>query len=92
MATRHGLELVAPVHDAVLLQAPTKRIDADVALLQNIMRRAGRVVLDHEIRTDAKVIRYPDRYSDQRGEQMWARVLELLAEQNADTAPQRRAI
>jgi DNA polymerase-1 len=68
MATRHGLELVAPVHDAVLLQAPTTRIDADVALLQNIMRRAGRVVLDHEIRTDAKIIRYPYRYSDQRGE------------------------
>jgi hypothetical protein len=50
------------------------------------MRRASRIVLNPtadgtlELRTDAKIVRYPDRYSDKRGEQMWARVLELLAE------------
>jgi hypothetical protein len=39
-----------------------------------------------ELRTDAKIVRYPDRYSDKRGEQMWARVLELLAEYQANQA------
>ena len=44
-ATRHGLGLRAPVHDALLIEAPLERIDADVALLKEIMRRASRVVL-----------------------------------------------
>ena len=43
MATRHGIRLLAPVHDAVLIEAPIERIEADVALMQEIMRRvAGR--------------------------------------------------
>jgi DNA polymerase I len=40
-ATRHGLELCGPVHDAIVLEAPEDRIEADVALLQEIMRRAS---------------------------------------------------
>jgi DNA polymerase I len=93
-ATRHGLELCGPVHDAILLEAPEDRIEADVALLQEIMRRASRVVLTPpggaacELRTDAKIIRYPDRYTDPRGDEIWARVLELLAEYRASTLKQ----
>ena len=39
--TRHGLTLIAPVHDAVLLESTDDRIEADVALMQEIMRRAS---------------------------------------------------
>ena len=72
-AHRRGIELCGPVHDAVLIEAPIDRIEADVALMQEIMRRASRVVLnailaDHELRTDATIVRYPDRYSDKRGQ------------------------
>ena len=88
-AARHGLGLRAPVHDALLIEAPIDRIDADVALLQEIMRRASRVVLNvtadgtYELRTDATIIRYPDRYTDKRGAEIWERVLRLLAEYRA---------
>jgi hypothetical protein len=91
-ANRRGLRLLAPIHDAILIEAPIDRIDHDVALLREIMRRASRIVLNPtadgtlELRTDAKIVRYPDRYSDKRGEQMWARVLELLAEYQAQQA------
>ena len=74
------------MHDAVLIEAPIDRIEADVALMQEIMRRASRIVLNanlagtHELRTDAKIIRYPERYSDPRGGAIWTRVLGLLAE------------
>jgi DNA polymerase I len=84
MAARHGIELCAPVHDAVLIEAPIERIEADVALMQEIMRRASRIVLNdtvegtYELRTDATIVRYPDRYSDKRGAKTWATVLELL--------------
>jgi hypothetical protein len=84
MAVRHGINLVAPVHDAVLIEAPIERIEADVALMQEIMRRASHIVLNadpagnHELRTDAKIIRYPDRYSDSRGVEIWDKVMVLL--------------
>jgi hypothetical protein len=86
LAARHGIRILAPVHDAVLIEAPLARIEADVVLMQEIMRRASRVVLNsdasgtHELRTDAKIIRYPDRYSDKRGEDIWAYVLKHLAD------------
>ena len=87
-ATRHGLRLLAPVHDAVLIEAPIERIEADVALMQELMRRASRVALGaHELRTDAKIIHYPNRYTDRRGDAVWANVLQLLAEYRQREAP-----
>ena len=86
MATRHGIKLLAPVHDAVLIEAPVEDIEADVALMREIMRRASRIVLNaeatgtHELRTDYTIVRYPDRYSDKRGIKMWTEVISLLAE------------
>ena len=65
LAARHGIKLLAPVHDAVLIEAPIERIEADVKLMREIMRRASRIVLNaaidgpYELRTDAKIIKYP---------------------------------
>jgi DNA polymerase I-like protein with 3'-5' exonuclease and polymerase domains len=86
LAVRHGIKLLAPVHDALLIESPIAQIEADVALLQEIMRRASRIVLNatvdgtHELRTDAKIIRFPDRYTDKRGDEIWDRVTELLTQ------------
>ena len=80
------------MHDAVLIEAPIDRIEADVTLTQEVMRRASRIVLKiGELRTDAKIIRHPNRYSDPRGAAIWDRVLELLAEQPAEQTMKRRA-
>jgi hypothetical protein len=87
LAIRHGIRLVAPIHDAVLIEAPMSRIEADVALMREIMRRASRIVLNatvdgtHELRTDYTIVRYPARYSDPRGAAIWERVLKLLADE-----------
>jgi DNA polymerase-1 len=84
--TRHGLTLIAPVHDAVLLESSEGRIETDVALMREIMRRASRVILNPtadgtiELRTDAKIIRCPDRFTDSRGTELWEVVLKLLTE------------
>ena len=77
---RHGLSQIAPVHDAVLIEAPEDRIEHDVALMQEILRRASRVILGIELRTDVKIIRYPDRFTDPRGTELWETVLKLLVE------------
>ena len=87
MAVRRNIELLAPVHDAVLIEAPIDRIEADVELMREIMRRASRIVLNntadgtHELRTDVTYVRYPDRYMDGRGEDIWHTVLNLLRDQ-----------
>jgi hypothetical protein len=84
LAARHGIEVVAPIHDAVLIEAPIERIEADVALMREIMRRASRIVLNadaagtHELRTDYEIVRYPDHYSDQRGADIYDGVMDLL--------------
>jgi len=79
MAHEAGLAICAPVHDAVLLEAPLETLERDVARLREIMTEAGRIVLDSfPVRTDAEIVRYPDRYMDKRGEDMWRLVIGLL--------------
>ena len=76
--------MLAPVHDAVLIEAPIERIESDVALMQEIMRRASRIVLNadaagtHELRTDKNIIEYPGRYRDPRGDAIWDQVMCLV--------------
>jgi hypothetical protein len=86
-AARHGLRLLAPVHDAILIESPLERIDRDVALLQDIMRRASRVVLGgYELRTDATIVRHPDHYTDSRGDEVWKHIMKLLGESGTEEA------
>jgi hypothetical protein len=43
------------------------------------MRERSRVVLGGlELGNDAKIVRWPERYGDKRGEVMWATVTRLL--------------
>jgi DNA polymerase I-like protein with 3'-5' exonuclease and polymerase domains len=96
LGTRHGIEILAPVHDAVLIQASIERIETDKARMQQIMARASRIVLNstmggtYKLRTDAKIIRYPDRYSDPRGIEIWNWVLTRLTEQATTTDAAKR--
>jgi DNA polymerase I len=77
--TESGIQICAPVHDAVLIMAPLERLDADIEAMRAHMERASELVLDgFRLRTDAKDIRYPDRYSCKKGADMWAKVMALL--------------
>ncbi|MDZ4784247.1 MAG: DNA polymerase [Planctomycetia bacterium] len=83
LATERGITVCAPVHDAVLVEGADEEIDHVVAATQAVMREASATVLDgFELRSDAKIIRYPERYSDPRGERMWGEVSELLTQSN----------
>ena len=86
--TERGIEIVAPVHDAVLIAAPLDRLDDDVAATQDAMRKASSLVLDgFELGSDAKLVRYPDRYADGRGREMWRRVMQLIGEEEEPAFP-----
>jgi hypothetical protein len=82
-ATERGVEVCAPVHDALLIEAVEPELDGAVERAREAMREASATVLGGiEIGTDVSVVKHPDRYSDPRGRVMWDRVTELLARDN----------
>jgi hypothetical protein len=79
LAVERGLELCCPVHDALLLEGPIEEIEAIVARTQALMREAAETILrGFTLRSDFKIIKYPDRFMDKRGATMWAKVMGLL--------------
>lgn len=78
-ATEKGVSVCAPVHDALLIEAPFSVLDAAVNETRDAMVKASAWVLNgFELRCDVKVVRCPDRFMDERGELMWATVWELV--------------
>jgi hypothetical protein len=72
---------VAPVHDALMIEGPAGAIDEIVARTQEAMAEASAIVLDgFRLRSDASIVRWPDRYMDGRGREFWGRVLALISE------------
>jgi DNA polymerase-1 len=83
-ATEAGIRVCAPIHDAFLIAAPLERLDGNVRHMCEIMTKAGSCVTGGvPIRTEARVIRYPDRYMDARGISMWNRVVHLVGRPDA---------
>jgi hypothetical protein len=81
MATERGIKVCAPVHDAILVEAESELIGEIVADMQAIMAEASRLVLGgFELRSDAKVVRYPNRFLDVRGRGMWDTIMTLVRE------------
>jgi DNA polymerase family A len=91
LATERGVEVCAPVHDALLIAAPIREIEAAVAATREAMAEASRVVLDDfEVRTEAKMTRYPERFADARGATMWGVITQLVG--GAETAEAGRKV
>ena len=81
LATEQGIRVCAPIHDAILIEAPLPELEDAVAAAQMAMTKASEAVLDgFQIQTEAKVIRYPERYMDERGREMWTTVWEIMEE------------
>ena len=82
LMTEAGIRVCAPVHDAVLIEAPIGELDERVRQSQELMSEASRQVLgDFELTTDAEIYHYPDRYRDEeRGGPFWDKLMSLLEE------------
>jgi hypothetical protein len=88
LATERGVTVCAPVHDAFLIEADADAIDVEIARMQAAMREASELVLPgFPLRSDAKIVRHPDRYSDPRGERFWCVVQSLLAQLDGSDTP-----
>lgn len=79
LATESGIKICAPIHDAVLIEAPINEIDQAVVEMQLHMEEASKLVLDgFKLRSDVDVFSYPDRYMDPRGKDMWNKVMKFV--------------
>jgi hypothetical protein len=79
LLTEAGIRVCAPVHDALLIEAPLDELDQAIATTKSLMQEASRIVLDgFELGSDVKEVRYPDRYMDKRGAVMWNKVMKLI--------------
>ena len=79
LATERGVPVCAPVHDAILIEAADAEIDDAVAVSQAAMKEASELVLGgFSLRTEAKIVRCPERYADPRGQNMWSEVWTLI--------------
>jgi DNA polymerase I len=82
MATERDITVCAPIHDALLIEAPLDLLEADVEATVQIMQDASEMVMGDGLvlGVDRSIVRYPDRYADKRGRVMWPRVMALLEE------------
>lgn len=78
LAVEAGLTVCAVIHDAILIEAPLDRLEADAEKLAECMRLASRQTLGgFEVGVDIKLLRHPKRYVDDRdvneetGKRIW---------------------
>lgn len=74
-----GIKICAPIHDAILIEAPTDEIDDTVIAAQGMMMQACRDLFSGEAcRVDADVVSAPERFMDmKRGVGMWNTVMRV---------------
>ncbi len=74
-----GVEICATVHDALLIQAPLNLIDKAAFDTQQAMEEASELILKgFRLKTDTEVVKWPDRYIDEREAGMWSKNMKLL--------------
>jgi hypothetical protein len=79
IATERGVRVCAPVHDAILIEAPQDDLDTAVQEATRAMADASGFVLDgFALRSEATLIRHPERYQDPRGATMWEMVWQSI--------------
>jgi hypothetical protein len=74
-----GIQVCAPIHDAILIESTLENIDRDILIAQKCMEDASALILNgFKLRSDVEVYKYPDHYSDKRGIKMWKTINDLL--------------
>ena len=90
LAVDRGIPIVAPIHDAILIEGPAGDIDAIAAEMAKCMVEASRVVLGGPVvRVDvSKPLHFPNRYVDGRdgSVELWEMATRLLAQIERDAA------
>jgi DNA polymerase-1 len=85
LAIEARLSVCAVIHDAFVVETALKDVERDRNRMIAIMNQASEMVLGEgrRIGIASKVVRYPDRYTDGDGEEMFKIAMKLLTEAEA---------
>ena len=80
LAERRGIEIVAPIHDAILVEGDAADARELAQAADRLMRDASALVLKgYELPSDCAILMPGEHFQDKRGAAMWATVTRLLA-------------
>lgn len=88
LMVKNGIQLCAPIHDAVLIEATEGTIEEQAKMAQQCMEEASQIVLQNfKLTSDVDIIRHPGRFLDESAKPFWNMVMaiyeKLQAESNA---------
>lgn len=88
LMVKNGIQLCAPIHDAVLIEATEGAIEEQAKMAQQCMEEASQIVLQNfKLTSDVDIIRHPGRFLDESAEPFWNMVMaiyeKLQVESNA---------
>jgi hypothetical protein len=87
LSAKAGVKVIFVVHDALLIEDSVEKIDEAVIKAREAMRQASEIVLGGvSLGTDAKTVKFPERYMDEDGEDFWNLAMERLAVVEAESA------
>jgi DNA polymerase I-like protein with 3'-5' exonuclease and polymerase domains len=85
LMVKREIQLCAPVHDAVLIEATEETIEEQVRIAQECMEQASRIVLeDFSLSSDAKIIKHPGRFLEGDAEPFWNTVMSIYEQIKAE--------
>ena len=87
--TEAGISVCATLHDALLIEAPLKRLDQAIAETVQAMGEASEIVLERlTLRTTVRSVPYPVTLGEPNDTEIWAFIDRVLGE-GADRTPVR---
>jgi len=85
MAERKGIEVLWLVHDALLIEADADHIEEATRKTEEAMQEASSLVLRGDkvtgprLRVESKIVRWPDRFVDEDGQENWELIMGLIS-------------
>jgi len=82
LLSENKIKIVAPVHDALMIECDEKGADKEIEKARKLMCDASEIVLGagNRLKTDVDIVRYPGRYIDEKGAETWNLIMRILAE------------
>jgi DNA polymerase-1 len=87
LAERRRIEIVAPIHDAVLVECEAADVEEMKLAVDRTMRDASALLLNgYELPTDCAAYVSGEHFIDERGRAMWDTITRLLAKRGVSVA------
>jgi hypothetical protein len=84
LAERRGIELVAPIHDALMAEANAADAEDATHALDRLMRDASAIVLKgYELPSDCQIVHAGASFYDKNGKDLWDTITNLVTRLDA---------